>query len=59
MARHTRPVVGIEEYDGIVGKSVILQLFEDGSDFLVHSGNAIVEAGHGAPDDRGVGIIGW
>lgn len=45
--------------DGVLGEAVVLQLFEDGTNLLVHDRHAIVEAGHSFANDRGIDVVRW
>ena len=55
-ARHSHPVVTIEEHDGVFRKPVSVKLIENLPGLAIHGGEAVVIAGQRAADDRSVGI---
>ena len=55
---HTRSMVRIKENDGIFRQSVLVQLAQNFTDFLIHCSDTVMEPGNGFTDDRSIRIIG-
>ena len=59
MPRHAGPVVGVKEYDRVVGDPVLFQLVKDALNVLIHHRNAVVEPRNCLSDEWSVRIVRW
>ena len=57
MTGHARSVIGEEKYDGISRQTILFQLPENFSHFLIHRTHTVMKTGHGLADNWCVRIV--